>query len=434
MTSGRVLVPRELTAQLLMLKDVDPVIHAAFSARLQGIIATELELTSPGMVSASTTRRVSELFLRPMIPEVVNHLWSLGVCPYRKTRERIRADDPERAEKYGPAAPKLAKELVPAIPHWTTYNFYLDLNDESQVYSLFESATDSKRIHSVKSILYTGPAFSPTGLPVSSAAGVLMEPLRRLRELWYLARRAQVMNACPTPFFHKPPHKGYDAEAAVETRMTGDIVRDASKRNLVYPIEEEAEEVRLENPDVESLYRRVLAGEMVHPKEFAAYLPGDYTTSPHHFQQGSDEAYQKELAHFVVVVGAVMNLPSSFLTDAKGGGIEDKQSTVASDNDRDRYLWGVDAWRNDLVNFFSIIYQEDGTPDVTVTLPIKSMATIPELHYLHTSGMISGDTYKKHVLRATSVHTDHLVPGPVKRGKLLTIEAGKEPKPAKPRN
>jgi hypothetical protein len=136
----KVTIPRKLVGELLSLHDESVCVKAAFGARMAGIITGDLSLELNGRGSSKTFDRIVEEILMPLCYDVALHMVALGVVPVRLVRASVLArHDQSRKRRYGDLGSDHVDELVPVIPHYTTYTWHVRLNKSGVVENIFES-------------------------------------------------------------------------------------------------------------------------------------------------------------------------------------------------------------------------------------------------------------------------------------------------------
>ena len=402
-------VPRALVEKLLVLKDMDICIHAAFETRMSGLITSDLDLQLGGVGASDTMQSIMEERLIPMCAVIALHMTALGVVPIRFAELTVDVSaDAALQQRHGKRAPSRVKEIIPVVPHFSTWELWVEINDDGELVPWFQSTIDDEPIMCVKSVTNAGPTFDGK---ISSDMAILLEEWKTVQRLRKINESSIKTQACPSVFISRKHQTVFAAENADAAQRTADEAMQMSEVRTYNP---RPQGMRLERiRKVEDLMRSVEAGNHFDVSEAVVKIPEDWeiTTQPT-FTPIDISMYE---ASYEAKVLAVFKIPPSFYNSGKtgGGSLNDGQDTEQSENDRHRFTTGVSTTQIDIVRALRLAYNViTNTDRVAVLLPAVTFSTLEELRQLYELHVIGPAALREFAARHQNIHSDYVVKAP----------------------
>ena len=397
-------VNRDLICELLTLKQRSITISAAFDTRMSGLITTDLGFKMKGVGSSQTMERIIQERLVPLCAVVALHMSALGIVPVRLAEAVVNvSDDPARKKRYGDSNPQSAKEIVPVIPHYTTWNWYIELDTNGELRNTFESTIDEAPVYAVKSLTNAGALIDAT---IASEMAILLEEWKSLMRLRMINQSSIKSQACPSVFIERKNQSTYSVEHQETLQRAADEIMHIE--GMSYRVDRGSLDIRRDKP-VDYLLGKIEAGKHFDIKDGLVQLPDEFTISTQPTLTPMDISIYE--AAFEANVLAVFKVPASFFNGAKGGEgkLNDGQDTEQSENDRHQFKTGVDMAQRDITHFFKRVYAIITKSEIEVKLPAVTFSTLEELKQLYSLHVISGQSFREFAARHQGIHSDYIV-------------------------
>lgn len=388
------LFPDVILHQLLHLRFKSPIISAAADARLRCIIFGEMQITSDGSKPSAQMTSITENFWIPLISKIEQHLTAFGFVPFRLTERKVFLSDG-----------KDVLEKIAVIPDLTTYKIYVDINADGERVLRGLSTIDEEEVFIVRSSMHEGPMFGSDD--VGSDLGVLLEECRNLDVLERLVNSV----VCDIVF----PHVFAENVPSAEAPRTNATVNRTAHEDAnvavglppgVYYTDTEVDIQAKRLKTLRDTREKIIKGEPVDPIDAIVYLPPSFKLCTQPRPTVIPPLLGENRGLFESHVASVFKVPESFLSAAKGGQINGKQSITASDNDKIRFKQGVDALQHDIIHVIEILYDMIHHIPVKVILPTAAHATLESLVMLKEHEAIGGKLFNSEAKRAVGLHVD----------------------------
>jgi len=419
MNSQRRQVPTAVLLELLRMQDESPHIRAAMDARFAGVFTDELELTMRGGARNPTVDYLVEHHMRAECFKIDRLFSGWGLCVFRFVQRLAPNSEPRKA-KYArllnkprdDPALQFVLDVVPVVPAPTSFSLFQYVDDEDRD-AFAAEATDGKvEMFVVRSLRVGGPQLvdDVQQLIVSSDMGSLLYEWRTLKRLRGMAENALDNAACPPILLEQVPPTAYNVDALDNQRRTAMEAFRAAGGELGGHVassytEPDARDTVVRRRPVAELHQLIDAGRRPDPADMIVTLPRYTRVSASVPAPELEAPLAMREANWMATVAAIIRVPPSYLGGVqRTSAINDKQSTMASDVDKDRYMQGVVGAQRDLMHFFKTVFALLGERNVEVHLPISSRATLEQLQLLHDTGAISRRTYNEHAVRNAGMH------------------------------
>jgi hypothetical protein len=117
-----IVIPAQKIRALLDFHDDCIVLRSALNVRMSGILTGALKIGFAGRGPSETFARITEHVLIPLCYEVALYMSALGVVPVRLVEASVvTRNDQARKRRYSELGSASTRDLVPTIPHWSTY-------------------------------------------------------------------------------------------------------------------------------------------------------------------------------------------------------------------------------------------------------------------------------------------------------------------------
>ena len=411
----RVIIGKDTVAMLLGLKNKSICVAAAFETRMSGLITTDLDFEMAGVGSSLIMERIIEERLVPLCSIAALHISAMGVVPVRLVDTRVKvSDDPDRKKRYKAAQEDYALDVVPVIPHYTTYEWYVYIDGNGELVNEFRSLIDDQPVYAIKSITTAGGQLDGT---VVSEMAMLLREWAALEELRLVNQSSVITQACPGVFVEHKHQTIYSTEAQDRLANTADDLVDAEQKDpekkTLYIAGDIGTAIKLTRPKpAVEIIQSVKAGKYLDIMDCVIQLPDEWTVSAQPTLIPIDiSSYE---AAFEANVLSIFKVPPSFANSAKTGtsSIDDTQKSQQSENDRHQFKSGVDIMQRDLVHFFKEVYAIITQSQIDVKLPTVTFSTLEELKQLYGMNVIGAAHFRDFAARHQGIHTDYVVHAP----------------------
>jgi hypothetical protein len=383
-----------LVQELVELNSICPEVAAASMAQYRSIITAQLEIYPQG--AAGMTELQAKIVRQGWIPFMhESRIWRSAVAfvPYIFIKEDVIKDNGD-----------VAVEIFPCIPSLEVLRFFVKVNERNGREILHAETTlgDHIKVYIAHSGQYRGPLMSGV---IDSELGVIIQEYRDLVKLETLTIQAYVEASKPTTYLQQYPPGPHDGAAALST-LAVDVDRQTGQLSSqeVTTFGEKPKLMRLGS--YKDIVKDLLKGELCDPIDNAVFVPRGHCVATQPRLPSIPADLSERRAMFASHVASSLQVPESFLTSARtGSSINGQQTTLASDNDRIRFKFGVEALQEDLLYILKQVHDQAHDHALTsFKLPVASHVDFEAICLLYEKNVISKSVFDSEAARSVGLH------------------------------